>query len=220
MGGDRRRIEVDRGDRARLRHRHRRHRGRADAAPASRVELRHEPAPGRAARARRAAAAAVPRRRSSGPASTGRRSTASASASAPARSPGCASASRPAARSRSPPGRSVAAVSTLRALAGATSTARSPVIDARRGEVFVLVGGEPRRRRGPRSSPRWPAGGPRSGDGALLYADRLGGRSRRSPSSTTSAAPRCARWRRTPSRSAATSCSRTTFATRTRNRAA
>jgi tRNA threonylcarbamoyladenosine biosynthesis protein TsaB len=68
-------------------------------------------------------------------------------------------------------GAEVAAVSTLRALA--TNVDDSfPVIDARRGEAFVLVGGEPRTA-SPGELRELAAGRTAIGDGALLYADRL-----------------------------------------------
>jgi tRNA threonylcarbamoyladenosine biosynthesis protein TsaB len=68
-------------------------------------------------------------------------------------------------------GAEVAPVSTLRALQ-ANLAGSFPIVDARRGEAFVLVDGEPRT-----ASPdelRALAGGRIAiGDGALLYADRL-----------------------------------------------
>jgi len=68
-------------------------------------------------------------------------------------------------------GAEVAAVSTLRALA-ANLEGSFPVIDARRGEAFVLVDGEPRTAR-PEELASLAAGRTAIGDGALLYADRL-----------------------------------------------
>jgi tRNA threonylcarbamoyladenosine biosynthesis protein TsaB len=68
-------------------------------------------------------------------------------------------------------GAAVAAVSTLRALA-ANLNGAFPVIDARRGEAFVLVGGEPRAVR-PEELASLAGGRTALGDGALLYADRL-----------------------------------------------
>lgn len=68
-------------------------------------------------------------------------------------------------------GAQVAAVSTLRALA-ANLDGSFPVIDARRGEVFVLVDGGPRAVR-PEELPTLAGGRTAIGDGALLYADRL-----------------------------------------------
>ena len=68
-------------------------------------------------------------------------------------------------------GAEVAPVSTLRAL-GANLEGSFPVIDARRGEAFVLVNGEPRAAR-PEELPALAAGRTAIGDGALLYADYL-----------------------------------------------
>jgi tRNA threonylcarbamoyladenosine biosynthesis protein TsaB len=68
-------------------------------------------------------------------------------------------------------GAEVAAVSTLRALAS-NLHGSFPVIDARRGEVFVLIDGEPRTA-SPEELASLAAGRTAIGDGALLYADRL-----------------------------------------------
>jgi tRNA threonylcarbamoyladenosine biosynthesis protein TsaB len=68
-------------------------------------------------------------------------------------------------------GSEVAAVSTLRALAS-NLEGSFPVIDARRGEAFVLVDGAPRTAR-PEELAGLAAGRTAIGDGALLYADRL-----------------------------------------------
>jgi tRNA threonylcarbamoyladenosine biosynthesis protein TsaB len=68
-------------------------------------------------------------------------------------------------------GAEVVAISTLRALA-ANLEGSFPVIDARRGEAFVLVGGEPRTAR-PEELAALAAGRTAIGDGALLYAERL-----------------------------------------------
>jgi tRNA threonylcarbamoyladenosine biosynthesis protein TsaB len=68
-------------------------------------------------------------------------------------------------------GAEVAPVSTLRALA-ANLEGSFPVIDARRGEAFVLVDGEPRAAT-PGELAGLAAGRTAVGDGALLYADRL-----------------------------------------------
>jgi tRNA threonylcarbamoyladenosine biosynthesis protein TsaB len=68
-------------------------------------------------------------------------------------------------------GAEVAAVSTLRALA-ANLDDSFPVIDARRGELFVLVDGEPRAV-APEELAALAAGRTAIGDGALLHADRL-----------------------------------------------
>jgi tRNA threonylcarbamoyladenosine biosynthesis protein TsaB len=68
-------------------------------------------------------------------------------------------------------GAEVAAVSTLRALA-ANLDASFPIIDARRGEAFVLVDGAPRTAE-PEELAALAAGRTAIGDGALLYADRL-----------------------------------------------
>jgi tRNA threonylcarbamoyladenosine biosynthesis protein TsaB len=68
-------------------------------------------------------------------------------------------------------GAEVAAVSTLRALASNLGGA-FPVIDARRGEAFVLVDGEPRAVK-PEELGALAAGRTAIGDGALLYADRF-----------------------------------------------
>jgi len=68
-------------------------------------------------------------------------------------------------------GAEVAPVSTLRALA-ANLDGSFPVIDARRGEAFVLAGGEPRTAR-PDELRALAGGRVAIGDGALLYADRL-----------------------------------------------
>jgi tRNA threonylcarbamoyladenosine biosynthesis protein TsaB len=68
-------------------------------------------------------------------------------------------------------GSEVAAVSTLRALA-ANLEGSFPVIDARRGEAFVLVDGAPRAA-SPEELAGLAAGRTAIGDGALLYADRL-----------------------------------------------
>ena len=68
-------------------------------------------------------------------------------------------------------GGEVAAVSTLRALA-ANLEGSFPVIDARRGEAFVLVDGAPRTA-SPEELAGLAAGRTAIGDGALLYADRL-----------------------------------------------
>ena len=68
-------------------------------------------------------------------------------------------------------GAEVAAVSTLRALA-ANLHGSFPVIDARRGEAFVLVEGEPRAAR-PEELRELAAGRTAIGDGALLYAGLL-----------------------------------------------
>jgi tRNA threonylcarbamoyladenosine biosynthesis protein TsaB len=62
-------------------------------------------------------------------------------------------------------------VSTLRALA-ANVEGSFPVIDARRGEAFVLVDGEPRAAK-PEELAALAAGRTAIGDGALLYADLL-----------------------------------------------
>jgi tRNA threonylcarbamoyladenosine biosynthesis protein TsaB len=69
-------------------------------------------------------------------------------------------------------GAEVAAVSSLRALAS-NLEGSFPVIDARRGEAFVLVNGEPRAA-SPDELAGLAAGRMAIGDGALLYADRLG----------------------------------------------
>jgi tRNA threonylcarbamoyladenosine biosynthesis protein TsaB len=68
-------------------------------------------------------------------------------------------------------GGEVAAVSTLRALA-ANLEGSFPVIDARRGEAFVLVDGAPRTA-SPDELAGLAAGRTAIGDGALLYADRF-----------------------------------------------
>jgi tRNA threonylcarbamoyladenosine biosynthesis protein TsaB len=68
-------------------------------------------------------------------------------------------------------GAEVVAVSTLRALA-ANLEGSFPVVDARRGEAFVLVDGEPRAVR-PGELRALAAGRTAIGDGALLYADAL-----------------------------------------------
>jgi tRNA threonylcarbamoyladenosine biosynthesis protein TsaB len=68
-------------------------------------------------------------------------------------------------------GAEVAPVSTLRALA-ANLEGSFPVIDARRGEAFVLVDGEPRAAR-PEELAALAAGRTAIGDGALLFADHL-----------------------------------------------
>jgi tRNA threonylcarbamoyladenosine biosynthesis protein TsaB len=68
-------------------------------------------------------------------------------------------------------GAEVAAVSSLRALA-VNLDGSFPVIDARRGEAFVLVEGEPRTAM-PDELAELAAGRTAIGDGALLYADRL-----------------------------------------------
>jgi tRNA threonylcarbamoyladenosine biosynthesis protein TsaB len=68
-------------------------------------------------------------------------------------------------------GAEVAPVSTLRALA-ANLEGSFPIIDARRGEAFVLVDGEPRTAT-PEELAALAAGRTTIGDGALLYADRL-----------------------------------------------
>jgi tRNA threonylcarbamoyladenosine biosynthesis protein TsaB len=68
-------------------------------------------------------------------------------------------------------GAEVAPVSTLRALAANLDDA-FPIIDARRGEAFVLVDGEPRTAT-PEELAALAAGRTAIGDGALLYADRL-----------------------------------------------
>jgi tRNA threonylcarbamoyladenosine biosynthesis protein TsaB len=68
-------------------------------------------------------------------------------------------------------GAEVAAVSTLRALA-ANLDGSFPVIDARRGELFVLVDGEPRAV-APEELAALAGGRTAIGDGALLHADRL-----------------------------------------------
>jgi tRNA threonylcarbamoyladenosine biosynthesis protein TsaB len=68
-------------------------------------------------------------------------------------------------------GAEVVAVSTLRALE-ANLEDSFPVIDARRGEAFVLVDGRPRAVR-PDALRALAAGRTAVGDGALLYADRL-----------------------------------------------
>jgi tRNA threonylcarbamoyladenosine biosynthesis protein TsaB len=68
-------------------------------------------------------------------------------------------------------GAEVAPVSTLRALA-ANLERSFPVIDARRGEAFVLVDGKPRAAK-PEELAALAAGRTAIGDGALLYADRL-----------------------------------------------
>jgi tRNA threonylcarbamoyladenosine biosynthesis protein TsaB len=68
-------------------------------------------------------------------------------------------------------GAEVAPVSTLQALA-ANLEGSFPVIDARRGEVFVLVDGEPRTAT-PEELPALAGARTAIGDGALLYADRL-----------------------------------------------
>jgi tRNA threonylcarbamoyladenosine biosynthesis protein TsaB len=69
-------------------------------------------------------------------------------------------------------GAEIAAVSTLRALA-ANLEGSFPVIDARRGEAFVLVGGDPRTAK-PGELRELAAGRTAIGDGALLYAGHLG----------------------------------------------
>jgi tRNA threonylcarbamoyladenosine biosynthesis protein TsaB len=68
-------------------------------------------------------------------------------------------------------GAEVVAVSTLRALA-ANLDGSFPVIDARRGEAFVLADGEPRTAM-PDELRALAAGRTAIGDGALLHADRL-----------------------------------------------
>lgn len=68
-------------------------------------------------------------------------------------------------------GAEVAAVSTLRALA-ANSNGSFPVIDARRGELFVLVAGEPRAV-APGELAALAGDRLALGDGALLHRDRL-----------------------------------------------
>jgi tRNA threonylcarbamoyladenosine biosynthesis protein TsaB len=68
-------------------------------------------------------------------------------------------------------GAEVAAVSTLRALAS-NLDGSFPVIDARRGEAFVLVNGEPRAAR-PEELAALAAGRTAIGDGAVLYAGQL-----------------------------------------------
>ena len=68
-------------------------------------------------------------------------------------------------------GAEVVPISTLRALA-ANLDGAFPVIDARRGEAFVLVDGEPRAAK-PDELGALAAGRTAIGDGALLYADRL-----------------------------------------------
>jgi tRNA threonylcarbamoyladenosine biosynthesis protein TsaB len=68
-------------------------------------------------------------------------------------------------------GAEVAAVSSLRALA-VNLDGSFPAIDARRGEAFVLVEGEPRTAT-PDELAELAAGRTAIGDGALLYADRL-----------------------------------------------
>ena len=68
-------------------------------------------------------------------------------------------------------GADVAPVSTLRALQ-ANLDGSFPVIDARRGEAFVLVDGRPRAA-APDELGALAAGRMAIGDGALLYADRL-----------------------------------------------
>jgi len=68
-------------------------------------------------------------------------------------------------------GAEVAPVSTLRALA-ANLDGSFPVIDARRGELFVLAGGAPRTAR-PEELAALAGGRTAIGDGALLHADRL-----------------------------------------------
>jgi tRNA threonylcarbamoyladenosine biosynthesis protein TsaB len=68
-------------------------------------------------------------------------------------------------------GAEVAPVSTLRALA-ANLEGSFPVIDARRGEAYVLAGGEPRVA-APEELARLAGGRVAIGDGALRYADRL-----------------------------------------------
>jgi tRNA threonylcarbamoyladenosine biosynthesis protein TsaB len=68
-------------------------------------------------------------------------------------------------------GAELAAVSTLRALA-ANLDGSFPVIDARRSEAFVLVGGEPRAV-APEELGALAGERVAIGDGALLYADRL-----------------------------------------------
>lgn len=68
-------------------------------------------------------------------------------------------------------GAEVAAVSTLRALQ-ANLDGSFPIVDARRGEAFVLVDGEPRTA-APDELAALAAGRTAIGDGALLYADRL-----------------------------------------------
>jgi tRNA threonylcarbamoyladenosine biosynthesis protein TsaB len=68
-------------------------------------------------------------------------------------------------------GAEVAAISTLRALA-ANLDGSFPIIDARRGEAFVLVDGEPRTAT-PDELGALAAGRTAIGDGALLYAERL-----------------------------------------------
>jgi tRNA threonylcarbamoyladenosine biosynthesis protein TsaB len=68
-------------------------------------------------------------------------------------------------------GAQVVPVSTLRALA-ANLDGAFPIIDARRGELFVLVDGEPRTAT-PDELAALAARRTAIGDGALLYADRL-----------------------------------------------
>jgi tRNA threonylcarbamoyladenosine biosynthesis protein TsaB len=68
-------------------------------------------------------------------------------------------------------GAELAPVSTLRALA-ANLDGSFPIIDARRGEAFVLVGGEPRTAK-PEELRELAGGRVAIGDGALLYADQL-----------------------------------------------
>jgi tRNA threonylcarbamoyladenosine biosynthesis protein TsaB len=68
-------------------------------------------------------------------------------------------------------GAELAPVSTLRALA-ANLEGSFPVIDARRGEAFVLVAGEPRTAK-PDELRTLAGGRVAIGDGALLYADQL-----------------------------------------------
>ena len=68
-------------------------------------------------------------------------------------------------------GAELAAVSTLRALAANLDDA-FPVIDARRGEAFVLVDGAPRAVR-PAELAALAGGRVAIGDGALLYRDQL-----------------------------------------------
>jgi tRNA threonylcarbamoyladenosine biosynthesis protein TsaB len=68
-------------------------------------------------------------------------------------------------------GAEVAAISTLRALA-ANLDGSFPIIDARRGEAFVLADGQPRTAT-PEELGDLAGGRTAIGDGALLYADRL-----------------------------------------------
>jgi tRNA threonylcarbamoyladenosine biosynthesis protein TsaB len=68
-------------------------------------------------------------------------------------------------------GAELAPVSTLRALA-ANVAGSFPVIDARRGEAFVLAGGAPRAAK-PEELAALAGDRVAIGDGALLYADRL-----------------------------------------------